>query len=771
MNYRSHEQTFSQTRRKNMMHYHRRKEKIRCLVKFEFILLLVLIAGAIQPSYSQNVQGDERNKPYNLLSPNCPSGKEPKSKPIPWHNFSGANGYTDSMTTHAIIPCDTAVIIPSGAHLVFDGGLAIRGKLVFEDGGDPITIEASFILVMGWIKIGTSQESFKSKVTFILKDHPDKAGLRINEGLPKPYDFGRKAFVVLGGKIAFHGADINAPAYVPMVESAMAGGNRIVVEGDVQTYWKKGDTVAIASSSYKGDLTSTSVIKETRVMMRGTVVTEITLEQPFYYNHLVRTVERTDQPKSIISLRPEVVNLTRNIVIRGSHPDKDVVDMKAKEPFLGGHFIMTHTAFSQVVEGVEFIHMGQAGIAERFPINYHFGGHVTEKSRIIGNSIHDSFQRCIVVHATHDLKISKNVAYNTHGHCYMTEDGIETGNHFIGNIAMSVNPALRTIPVSFGDSPTDAQASGFWFAGPNNHVIDNVVAGAFNTGYWFESFSYVGGESFTYKLPGYDGMDMKKESFGEFKNNVAHSVSIGLNPGYGSEPHDQVIFQDFFSWSVGRGFHSSAGTRLGLSGATIVDFLSCGISAIHSNGFILKDAIIIGELDKPKECGIRHVTGLTLSPAPSVLGKPVSAFMLENIHFQKLSTFTNCQQTNTGIEIFSTKDETWGVNSYADGITFEENAVDKHWLFHNFENIDDIGIATIRLEGKETGHLQPSGSIVSIGWENWEKVTAGCHNMDLLQEGTNAVYCPHSCWRQVQVEFEEIGVVGTSIELLSYSTG
>lgn len=731
------------------------------------LLLLSNVPLTISAS-SFNNRGDKRNDPYNLLQPRCRSRKEPKSADaIKWTAFAIKHSIMDTTENHVVIPCDTTVIIEAGTHLVLNGGLAIRGKLLFEEGSDDIIIESIFVLVLGWMTIGSSKRHHQSnRVFFTLLDHPKKASLVITEGLPAAYDFGRKAFVVLGGKVSFHGTDMSGPVYVHLEHSAFVGEKKITVMTKIEPYWKEGDTIGIASGSTVGDMSSQAVIIAVKVVTKGEgrQVTELTLQHALERDHIVRSVTTTGKEPQVIWLRPEVVKLNRNIIIQGSNENNSV----------GGHFMISHTMASQVVEGVEFVHMGQAGKAGRYPIHFHFGGYIaTDRSHITRNSIHDSMQRCIVVHATHDLLVNENVSFRTHGHCYMTEDGIETGNRFIGNVAMDVRKAIKSIPVTYGDAPTDKDASGFWFAGPTNHIIDNVVAGGYNSGFWYESFGFVGGESALAKLPGYNTIDMKKEPFGEFRTNVAHSVIIGLNPGYGRAPTGTyMIFQDFFAWSTSRAFHSGGSVRLGLSGATIVDFLTCGVSAVNSDGFILENSLIIGEIEKPKHCDTRDVSGFKLSPAKlSHDAPPASAFLLKDVHFQHLSKDTNCQSSNTAVEIFLSKEQSWGVNSVANGITFDPDNVDTRWVVHNFHDVEKIGIISIRVEGDGTGSLNPGGTIVNVGWENWDVVTAGCYDMEPMGEGFNVVYCPHSCWRQVDVEFEEKLFPGTSIEIYSMTTG
>ncbi len=40
------------------------------------------------------------------------------------------------------------------------------------------------------------------------------------------------------------------------------------------------------------------------------------------------------------------------------------------------------------------------------------------------------------MHGTNDLRVENNVTYNTVGHCFFMEDGIEHGNEFVHNLAI-----------------------------------------------------------------------------------------------------------------------------------------------------------------------------------------------------------------------------------------------------------------------------------------------------------------------------------------------
>ncbi|MDT9227032.1 MAG: hypothetical protein P5683_26245, partial [Limnospira sp. PMC 1279.21] len=79
--------------------------------------------------------------------------------------------------------------------------------------------------------------------------------------------------------------------------------------------------------------------------------------------------------------------------------------------------------------------LGISGEMGRYPVHFHFMTDAAD-SYIENVSIHHTFQRGIVVHQTNDLRLEGNVVYDTIGHAYYVEDGVEQGNSFLGNLAM-----------------------------------------------------------------------------------------------------------------------------------------------------------------------------------------------------------------------------------------------------------------------------------------------------------------------------------------------
>jgi len=121
------------------------------------------------------------------------------------------------------------------------------------------------------------------------------------------------------------------------------------------------------------------------------------------------------------------------------------------------------------------------------------------------------------------MLIEDNVAYNTGGHCFMLEDGIETGNKFIGNLGANTKLPRRKIPdMGTNGAETDDEPATFWIAALGNTWIGNVAAGAESSGFgwWFEPL-----------LRGplarqYPDWKPEKINVQRFENNVAHSNGI-----------------------------------------------------------------------------------------------------------------------------------------------------------------------------------------------------------------------------------------------------
>ena len=228
--------------------------------------------------------------------------------------------------------------------------------------------------------------------------------------------------------------------------------------------------------------------------------------------------------------RGEVGLLTRNIRIQSS--------ADSETTYFGGH-IMAMPSSKMYVSGVELNRMGQHLTKARYPIHWHLVGE-GQGQYIRNSAIHDTFNRCVTVHGTNNLRVENNVTYNTVGHCFFVEDGIENGNQFVRNLGIQTkcHPTLPCVPTNLAAAgetrtgtngqqskdvllPSDNTASTFWITNPDNTYRDNVAAGSDSNGFWMSLPEHPNGQ--------FEGTEISKATwprrtpFREFKGNVAHS--------------------------------------------------------------------------------------------------------------------------------------------------------------------------------------------------------------------------------------------------------
>jgi len=245
----------------------------------------------------------------------------------------------------------------------------------------------------------------------------------------------------------------------------------------------------------------------------------------------------------------EVMLLSRRIVVEGAADD-------AAAPLIGGHFIVVHTPGAQKVRGVEFRGMGQQGNLGRYPVHFHMSMDASG-SDVTGCSVHSSHQRCVVVHGTHNVSVANNVAYDTRGHCFMLEDGVEMSNSFNGNIGA----LTRKVSTLISSDETDNSPATFWITNPSNSFSGNVAAGSEGSGYWFEMRTAVRGPSAMTAEA--EGMKPHLMDLRLFDGNSAHSnYETGLKtyPGAGYSPTNTATFTNLRSYRNGKSglfFHNS----------------------------------------------------------------------------------------------------------------------------------------------------------------------------------------------------------------------
>ena len=136
----------------------------------------------------------------------------------------------------------------------------------------------------------------------------------------------------------------------------------------------------------------------------------------------------------------------------------------------GGHTKIQRESIGRF-GGIEAVRMGQLNVLARYPFHWHLNK-VSPDSSISDCSVHDSYWRCITIHGSDNVTLSRNVGFNISGHCFYLEDGVEENNVFEYNAVAHVNSIAH---VAGGTGTGQIICSGCdaaWATKPNMFVFN-----------------------------------------------------------------------------------------------------------------------------------------------------------------------------------------------------------------------------------------------------------------------------------------------------------
>ncbi|XP_048788468.1 cell surface hyaluronidase isoform X2 [Lagopus muta] len=297
--------------------------------------------------------------------------------------------------------------------------------------------------------------------------------------------------------------------------------------------WQPGDRIVVASTDYSMYQTEEFTLLPCPECTKHQVKVK---EKP-QYPHVGEVIDGVD-------MRAEVGVLTRNILIKGETENTCYREKECQffsYDTFGGHIKILKNFTSVHLSYVELKQMGQQQIGS-YPVHFHLCGDVDEKggysskTYLDGLSIHHCFSRCVTIHATNGLLIKDTIGYDTLGHCFFIEDGIEQRNTLFHNLGLVTKPGTilptdrnSTMCTGIRDKvygsyvpvpATDCMAvSTFWISHPNNHLISNAAAGSQDAGIWYLFHKIATGDSHGL------GIETKSEltPLGIFYNNRVHS--------------------------------------------------------------------------------------------------------------------------------------------------------------------------------------------------------------------------------------------------------
>ncbi|MCF6767468.1 hypothetical protein L3V86_03685 [Thiotrichales bacterium 19S11-10] len=193
-----------------------------------------------------------------------------------------------------------------------------------------------------------------------------------------------------------------------------------------------------------------------------------------------------------IDERAEVALLSRNIQLTSTAGDKSQLpEGYPSNQYFGGHLAVMNHQGSEPSEqvhliGVEIEKFGQP-LVGRYPVHFHRlnASSSTEDPNLIvqDTSVHHSYDKCFVPHATMGIKFYNNVCVRTIGQGFYLEDGyMIEDNHFVRNLVAGVMGAsLDYLPYS-NNSPLPAPGNGFnlFWSGDYKTNDQQFVAGNYD---------------------------------------------------------------------------------------------------------------------------------------------------------------------------------------------------------------------------------------------------------------------------------------------------
>ncbi|XP_036289705.1 cell surface hyaluronidase isoform X2 [Pipistrellus kuhlii] len=344
----------------------------------------------------------------------------------------------------------------------------------------------------------------------------------------------REFYTVDGQKFA-------VTAYSEWIEGVSLSGFRVeVVDGvklhllDDVSSWKPGEQIVVASTDYSMYQAEEFTLLPCPECSRF----QVKVKETPQFLHMGEIIDGVD-------MRAEVGILTRNVAIQGEMEDACYGENQCQffdYDTFGGHVTIRKNFTSVHLSYVELKHMGQQRELGRYPVHFHLCGDVDHRggyrhrTSVDGLSIHHSFSRCITVHGTDGLLIKDTIGFDTLGHCFFLEDGVEQRNTLFHNLGLLTKPGTL-LPTDRNNSmctamrekvfgnyvpvpTTDCMAvSTFWIAHPNNNLINNAAAGSQDAGIWYLFHKEPTGESSGVQLL----TKPELTPLGVFYNNRVHS--------------------------------------------------------------------------------------------------------------------------------------------------------------------------------------------------------------------------------------------------------
>lgn len=322
--------------------------------------------------------------------------------------------------------------------------------------------------------------------------------------------FGRKgATYASGGECSPTFPSSSNSSWVRLADSVTKGATSIKIDRPLS--FKGGDQIVLTATDYlPGHSETLTVASDVQC------ATTIPLQDAVAFAHNGIRASLGQTPLTIgptrssnveaVETRAAVGVLSRSIrIVSAGDTRDDDFPAESTHYYNGGHVVIRQGVRELKLQGVEFRQLGQGGTIGRYPVHFHHARHVPDGTFLRDSSINESMTRWVVLHATHNVHLERNVGYKSIGHGFYLEEGTEIDNVLTANLGVFARAAVdnvqnpRKVPgILAAPNTLDSDADQmpfksdvdhptvFWIMNGWNDFKDNMAVGAGTCGvcYW-----------------------------------------------------------------------------------------------------------------------------------------------------------------------------------------------------------------------------------------------------------------------------------------------
>jgi hypothetical protein len=381
-----------------------------------------------------------------------------------------------------VVPVGQTVTLADGAVLDY---VEVAGTLtVSRMHSTTARITTLVILPGGTLDLGTVTNPMPAglAVTILIRD--------------VPIDTTRDPFQWGNGIVNFGTRNAFAPYKTPAVEMAdtVVGATTITLSAPVQG-WRVGDELIFPDTKFHGYPERPDV--EPTTTIAGLSGQTVTLSRPLTFAHT--SVFGLD---GRLGVHPKAVNITRSLVVRSENP----LGTRGHQANIGGAACWDVQGTASIGLGrttvavidstsTDLSHIGTNQLGKYAWHEHHADTHEDKDlcPRQTLNNVYvgiGSGKWGHVTHATHDTLVQDDIAIGFPGAGFITEDGYEVRNQFLGCLAINNwSPFLDGSHLNARENRDNNQpgieGTGFWFHGVQQ-IMDRCEAWGNTTGFnWF----------------------------------------------------------------------------------------------------------------------------------------------------------------------------------------------------------------------------------------------------------------------------------------------